>query len=147
MQLIFRHYFSKKSLADCGTLYQLRNVLGRTNVVQRPLDNFNACDDFFVLVVHAHILAAAMKMLGISDVNEIPSSSPFPGLEVEWMESADADFCFEYMDKFIITLFMNLMEWSFQSIQCSWSYKIFHNYYTSLIIDITYNCLKPATIH
>ncbi len=55
MQLIFRHYFSKKSLADCGTLYQLRNVLGRTNVVQRPLDNFNACDDFFVLVVHAYI--------------------------------------------------------------------------------------------
>ncbi len=90
MQLIFRHYFSKKSLADCGTLYQLRNVLGRTNVVQRPLDNFNACDDFFVLVVHAHILAAAMKMLGISDVNEIPSSSPFPGLEVEWMESAES---------------------------------------------------------
>ena len=84
MQLIFRHYFSKKSLADCGTLYQLRNVLGRTNVVQRPLDNFNACDDFFVLVVHTQ----AMKMLGTSDVNKIPSSSPFPGLEEEWMESA-----------------------------------------------------------
>ncbi len=54
------------------------------NVVQRPLDNFNACDDFFVLVVHTQ----AMKMLGTSDVNKIPSSSPFPGLEEEWMESA-----------------------------------------------------------
>ncbi len=29
-------------------------------------------------------------MLGISAVNEISSSSPYPGLEEEWMESAES---------------------------------------------------------
>lgn len=32
-------------------LYQLRNVINRKNVVAKPLKDFNACDDFFVLVV------------------------------------------------------------------------------------------------
>ncbi len=73
-----------------GTLYQIRNVLGRTNVVKQPLDNFNACDDFFVLVVKSHILAAAMEMLGMVDLNEIPSCSLFPGLQDEWMESIES---------------------------------------------------------
>ena len=54
-----------------------------------PLDNFNACDDFFVLVVKSHILTAAMQMLGMAEVSDIPSSPLFPNLENEWMESAE----------------------------------------------------------
>lgn len=87
--MIFRYYFNKKSVAQHGTLYQLRNLLGRTNVVKVPLDDFNACDDFFVLVVKSHIVAAAMQMLGISDVGEIPSSPLYPDLANDWMETAE----------------------------------------------------------
>lgn len=54
-----------------GTLYQLQNVINRTNVVKKPLDNFNACDDFLVLVVKCHILTAAIKMLKMGDVPSI----------------------------------------------------------------------------
>ena len=38
-------------------------------MVKVPLDDFNACDEFFVLVVKSDILAATMKMLEISDVD------------------------------------------------------------------------------
>ena len=57
--------------------------------MKKPLDNFNACDDFFVLVVKAHILVAAMKTLGMNDVNATPSSPLFPDIENEWMEPAE----------------------------------------------------------
>ena len=42
LQLIFRYYYSTQSAGDHGSLYQLRNCIGRTNVVKKPLDNFNA---------------------------------------------------------------------------------------------------------
>ncbi len=37
-------------------------------------------------VVKSHILAAAMEMLDMVDLNEIPSCSLFPGLQDRWME-------------------------------------------------------------
>ena len=82
--MIFRYYYSKDSIADHGTIYQLRNVLERTNVVRKPIDNFNACDDFFVLVVKSHIVAAAMEVLGIKAVNQVPSEN-----ENDWMETKE----------------------------------------------------------
>ena len=58
-------------------------------MVKVPLDDFNACDDFFVLVVKSHILAAAMEMLGMASVNATPSSPLFPNLADKWMDSAE----------------------------------------------------------
>ena len=58
-------------------------------MVRKPLDDFNACDDFFVLVVKAHILTAAMELLGMTEINEIPSSQIVSDLEDVWMESAE----------------------------------------------------------
>ncbi len=46
---------STYSSSDHGSLYQLRNVLGRTNVGKYPTKDFNACDDFFNTVITAHI--------------------------------------------------------------------------------------------
>ena len=77
---------SKKSTAEVGTLYQLRNLLGRSSVVKKPLDDFNACDDFFVLVVKCHVIAAAMKMLNMSQTSQVPFSPLFPPLENKWIE-------------------------------------------------------------
>ena len=47
-----------KSKCFCGTLYQIRNLLHRTVV---PIDpgNMKAAEDFLLLVLHAHVVAAA----------------------------------------------------------------------------------------
>ena len=50
-------------------------------MVKHPLDNFNACDDFFILIVKCHILAAAMGILKMTTTNEIPFE-----MEDFWME-------------------------------------------------------------
>ena len=49
---------STDSSMDHGSLYQLRNILGRTNVGKDPTKDFNACDDFFHTVISAHIISA-----------------------------------------------------------------------------------------
>ncbi len=63
---------------DGGTLYQLRNVINRRNVVSSPDKDVNACVDFFELVTTAHILAAAMQVFGMSSLSDSPDASLFP---------------------------------------------------------------------
>ena len=60
---------------DGGTLYQLRNVINRRNVVQHPKDNMNAYEEFFLLVAEAHILSAAMTTFEMSSATDIPSNT------------------------------------------------------------------------
>jgi len=51
--------FSKKSSAEKGTLYQLKNLLYRTSVPNNPGDNMKAVEDFLLVVLHSHVVAAA----------------------------------------------------------------------------------------
>ena len=46
-------YHSLKSIAEHGTLYQLRNCLHRKNVVSIQIQNFDASEDFFILIVES----------------------------------------------------------------------------------------------
>ena len=75
--------------------------------MKRPLDGFNACDDFFVLVVKSHVLAATMQLLVMTDVTEIPSSPQFPGLQDVWMDPAESrkkllhSICLQVIDEFV----------------------------------------------
>ena len=62
MQVIWKYFLSTESSGDYGTLYQLRNRLGRTNVVRYPDKNFNACDDFFSSVITGHVLTALKQL-------------------------------------------------------------------------------------
>ena len=55
-------------------MYQLRNLISRRNVVKDPKQDFNACEDFFKLIVIGHILAAVMKELGMTNPDEVPSA-------------------------------------------------------------------------
>lgn len=50
------------------------------------MKNFNACDDFFVLVVQSHIVAAAMKMLEMTSVSETPNSPLIPRAYAVWSQ-------------------------------------------------------------
>ena len=40
---------------DGGTIYQLRTLVNRRNVVSKPKENAAACEDFMVTVMEAHI--------------------------------------------------------------------------------------------
>ena len=62
-QVFWKLLYSAKSPSEHGKLYQLRNVINRRNVVKKSIDNFNACDDIFMMVVISHILVVAIKYL------------------------------------------------------------------------------------
>ena len=70
--------YSTSSMLDCGTLYQLRNLIRQKNVVKSPKESFTACEDFFLLVVEAHIVSAALKCFDMSTVDDSPCKSLFP---------------------------------------------------------------------
>ena len=69
--------YNTSSVADFGTLMQLRNTINRRNVVNDPKENVNACDDFFTLVVTCHFLVVVMRKLGMSDLDDTPTVGNF----------------------------------------------------------------------
>ena len=44
-------------------MYQLRNILNRTAVPSDPEKNMKAAEDFLLLLLHAHVVAAAHQLL------------------------------------------------------------------------------------
>ena len=78
MQVIWKRLYKAVSFQDAGTLYHLRNTVGRSNVTGSPKDNFNECEDFFFTVVRTHIIAAAMEVLGMDSLSESPKKYIFP---------------------------------------------------------------------
>lgn len=87
LQVIWKYFYSRKSAREHGTLYQLRNLLCRTNVVSKPKNDFNACDDFFKLVTTCHILAAALEVLGMNSLPDTPSPTVLSDPHNMWMET------------------------------------------------------------
>ena len=95
--MIWKYLYSESSSGDCGTLYQLRNRLSRTNVVTKPTAAFNACDDFFVTVITDHVVAAALEVV-----------KDMPGLDMEWMNTAEErETCLEEVCGRIINKFVD----------------------------------------
>ena len=58
----------------CRDLNQLRNVINRRNVSKDPSSNVNASEDFLEAVTSAHIVAAAMEVLGVTKLAELQDS-------------------------------------------------------------------------
>lgn len=79
--------YSTDSALDHGSLYQLRNVIGRNSVVTVPLDDYNACDDFFGLVVTCHILSAAMELLQMATLEDLPKHPKITDGIDTWMQT------------------------------------------------------------
>jgi len=73
------------SAGEHGTLYQLRNKLNHTNVVKDPKNDFNACDDFFDVVISDHIIAAFLVSLKMKSTSDTPSDDVFPDVQNLWM--------------------------------------------------------------
>ena len=107
--MIWKHFLSTKSSAEHGTLYQLRNLLGRSNVVTDPTKDFNACEDFLLVVISGHIITAAMKALGMKKMDDTPTAGtligPDPGslwmLEREERKKVLDAVCSEIIDEYV----------------------------------------------
>ena len=104
VQVIWKQLYSCSSSSDHGTLYQLRNLINRRNVVVDPKRDVNACEDFFVLTVKCHIIAAVMKELQMNSLDDIPSDDVVP--EDTWLLPDDekervlTDVCDKVLEKF-----------------------------------------------
>ena len=76
-------------------LYQLKNVIGRSNAVKSPSADFNACDDFLVTVITGHIIAAFAEIS--EDFN----------LSEAWMDTVDnrkkllSEICGKLMENYL----------------------------------------------
>ena len=76
--MIWKRLYKGSSNIDGGTLYQLRNIINRRDVVKNPGKNMNACEGFLEVVVEAHILSASMSIFGMHTVDDKPSETFFP---------------------------------------------------------------------
>ena len=65
------------SARDRGTLYHLRNLINRRNVVKKPASAQDECEDFFLCVVKAHVLSAAMTVYGMNTTESIPTNHQY----------------------------------------------------------------------
>ena len=61
---------SPKSGSEHGTAYQIRNLLGRSNVAK---NNMNACEDYMITLLYSYITSAAMEVLGMQSIDEWPT--------------------------------------------------------------------------
>ena len=81
--------------------------MNRTNVGKDPSKDFNACDDFFVLVVSCHIIAAALTMLQMKSLNDTPGEDCLSNAQSIWMLPANDrratldKVCMQVIDSFV----------------------------------------------
>ena len=76
--MVWKIFFKTRSATEHGTLYQLKNLIKRSNVRIKPKSNFDACDDFLKTVITGYILALAMSLLGMETVDDMPKTSDLP---------------------------------------------------------------------
>ena len=76
--MIWKRLYKATSGSDHGTLYQLRNLVQRRNIGKQPKKDFNAHHDFFNVVLTSHILAAAMEVFGMDNLEDEPCEGLVP---------------------------------------------------------------------
>lgn len=68
---IFKVYWSAmyscSSSQEGGTLYQLRNLIDRRNVIKDVRNDMNATEDFFEAVGISHIIAVTLQHFKMKD--------------------------------------------------------------------------------
>ena len=70
--MVWKRFYLAESFLDKGTMCQLRNAINRANVSAASVDDFNACEDFFLLVVRCHVATAAMQYLNMKYTSDNP---------------------------------------------------------------------------
>ena len=65
--MIWERFYSAESVAEKGTLYQLKVLLNRTAVKALPSKNVKPTEDFLLLILHCYVVAAAEQCQDDSD--------------------------------------------------------------------------------
>ena len=68
-------FFSKASVIDKGTLYQVKSAINPSSVPSDPADNMKAAEDFLLLVLHAHIMEAVQTIVSCSNISSLSALS------------------------------------------------------------------------
>lgn len=69
-----------------GTLFNLRNLINRRNVVKKCKQNVNATEDFLEVVVVGYVVSAVLEYLKMSSIDDLPSRDIIPDVEMVWTE-------------------------------------------------------------
>ncbi|KAL5488698.1 hypothetical protein EMCRGX_G017679 [Ephydatia muelleri] len=72
-QVIWKRLYSSCSGMDTGTLFQLRNVINRRNVITDVSKDLTACEEFMQLATIAHVVSAAIHIAGVTNMSELSS--------------------------------------------------------------------------
>ena len=70
--MYWRQLYKCTSSQDGGTLFQLRNLINRRNVVKIVKNDMNATEDFFKDVGISHIVAAALSFFNMENIKSTP---------------------------------------------------------------------------
>ena len=65
--------FKGSSVAERGTLAQLRNAFGHRAVKKDVMNSFNYVENFMRFVTEAHVTYLAMKLYQMQDIEDVPS--------------------------------------------------------------------------
>ena len=76
-QVAFKYFYSGHSSGDKCTLFSDRNLINRRNVKEDVDAAVNPCRKFFDLEVKARLMAAAMQVLGMEDLQDTPRGEFF----------------------------------------------------------------------
>ncbi|KAL5479300.1 hypothetical protein EMCRGX_G022803 [Ephydatia muelleri] len=68
VMVVWKRLYNTSSGVDKGTLFQLRNLINRRNVVSDVSKDTAACEEFMELITVAHILSAAVHITGVPDL-------------------------------------------------------------------------------
>jgi len=75
----------------------------------KPLDSFDPCENIFLVVIEAHIVAAAMKKLKMTTVYDTPSEEFAPQGAITWTETAEKrKAVIDHISNSLIDSFMHL---------------------------------------
>ena len=88
-------------------LYQLRNLVQRRNVGKQPKKDFNAHHDFFNVVLTSHILAAAMEMFGMDDLEDEPCEGLVPPY-IDTMPKEEREEVLQYLVGLIVHSYIDI---------------------------------------
>eukprot|EP00112_Aurelia_sp_Birch-Aquarium-sp1_P022698 Seg6497.1 transcript_id=Seg6497.1/GoldUCD/mRNA.D3Y31 product="hypothetical protein" protein_id=Seg6497.1/GoldUCD/D3Y31 len=72
--MLFNDLYSAKSVAEKGTLYQLKQRFDRRNVKKEVKQAAHACREFTAFVTYCDTVLAAMKILCLADKDQQPSN-------------------------------------------------------------------------
>ena len=107
IQVVWKLLYKTSSASDHGTLYQIRNLIQRRNVGKKPKKDFNAHDSFFNLVTTSHILAAAIEILGMDNLDDTPCELLVPK-DIHTLPKPDRRAIFDHICHVIVHSYVDL---------------------------------------